>query len=565
MKKITLFLAVGLALTGIANAQRVTVTVAGSGYAGYTGDGGSSKLAQVSGPKDVCMDAAENIYFVDKANGRIRKVSAQKGVITTVAGGGSSIVDGVPAITAAIVPNYICVGTTGNLYFTTGNQIKKVDAASGLIYTIAGSLTSGYTGDGSFAMGAMLNNPQGIAIDAANDIYVVDRGNHAIRKINGTTGIITTIAGNGTPGFSGDGGPATASLLRGPVCVCVSSTGDVYFSDQNPTYPSYDNSIIRKISATTGNVTHICGVTSGGVSIYDVPAISAILGTITGICMNENEDGFYCNEMSCSCREMLFSTDTLYEIAGDFSIQSYSDDITSPLANMNIPYGLCADHRGNIYVADSNNQRVRKILRLQHTPRFAFGHGQYIDPVIGVAYSLDSLCWVTDLDLGQTESWSIVTPPAHGTLAGFPATASSNGDHSTTKPVGLSYTANSTYAGGDFFRVQVTDDGTYDTVNVYVGALGSIGTLSTGNTKNVTTAISIFPNPASSVLNVEWSNMQSKNAKIVITDIADRVYNSATLANNNGSGSAQIDISSLPSGAYFVRVDGTEARKFVKE
>ncbi len=543
-------------------AQRITVTVAGTGIAGCSGDGGSSKQAQISGPKDICLDAAQNIYFVDRGNGRIRKISAIKGIITTVAGGGASTADGVPATNASLTMNYMCISASGNIYFTTDdNRIRKI--SSGIVTTVAGTGAAGYSGDGGLALAATLNNPQGICIDAANNIYFVDRNNNCIRTITASTGNISTIAGNGTPGLAGDGGPAVSALLNAPVCICVSPIGDIYFSDQNPNYPSYDNSIIRKIEASTGLVTHIIGSLSGTYT-HDVPSLTAIMGTTTGLCFSPSGK-IYCNEMSCSNREHDFATDSLYLVAGDFSIQGYSDDIRSPLANMNIPYGLCVDLHETVYVADSNNQRIRKIIKLTNTPTFAFGRGQFMEPVIGTPFSLDSMLWITDLDLGQNETWTVVTPPAHGVLSGFPATNTSNGDNTTTKPSGLTYSASSGYSGSDLFRIRVSDDGGLsDTVTVYVGP-NSTGVTLEANSMVVATAINIFPNPASNVLNVEWTNLKNGATDVVIADITDKVFFTTKIAAGRTTGSTQFDISAIPAGVYFVKMNGVEMKKFVKE
>jgi len=547
------------------HAQTITVTLAGTGNTGYSGDGASSKHAELNGPKDICMDAAQNIYFIDKGNGAIRKISAAKGVITTIAGGGSSYADGIPATDAALLPNYMCMSSTDKLYFTTGHEVRMVDLATGKIKTIAGTGAAGYTGDMGLAISATLNNPQGICIDASNNLYVVDRNNHCIREIKASTGIITTITGNGTPASFGsflDGGAASSALLSYPVCICISPAGDIYFSDNSPNYPAYDNSVIRKISASTGIVNLIAGSYDGTglLGTCDLPPLFTIIGTTTGMCFSHGK--LYCNEMSCSCRCLDFTKDTLYNVAGNFAIEAYSNDTTGPLANMNNPYGLCVDKTGTIYIADSVNQRIRKVILLTHTPMFAYGHGLYIAPSTGMPASLDSLLWVTDLDAGQTETWSVVTPPTFGTLTGFPATATCNGDLNTTKATGLSYKTLSTYTDKDFFRVRVSDGVNADTINVSVGPKSSQDPLSVTHTTR-TTALSLFPNPATSVLNIQYSNLAAANNDITITDIANRVYYTTSVPANRKS-SVQINISSYPSGVYFVR-NGDEITKFVKE
>lgn len=541
------------------SAQYITETIAGNGIPGNTGDGGSSRLAQISGPKDIALDAYENIYFTDRGNGTIRKISKLKGIITTIAGGGSSLADGVPALSASIHPNYMCISSAGDIYFTTDNQIRKIDAVTNTITTIAGTSAPGFGGDGGLAVSALLSNPQGIAIDASNNLYVVDHGNQRLRKITASTGFISTIAGNGTIGFTGDGGPAVSAVLSGPVCVAINATGDIFFSDQNPNYPNYDNSIIRKIDAVTGVVTHICGSTTYSGSTYGVLALNATLGTTTGLCFG-NDGDMYCNEMSCSCRVLHFSSDTLDIVGGNFSIQSYTNDLAGPSSNMNIPYGLCVDHAGAVYVADSNNQRIRKIIKLSGTPTFAFGESQYIDPAVGVVYPLDSLLWVTDVDNGQTELWTIVTAPSHGTLFGFPAAQSSMSISTTSKPVSTSYTADLSYAGSDMFQIRVSDDVYSDVVTIYVGAYSvPLGNQIVNATQPT---VSLFPNPASAVLNLGWAGIEKNNSRLVIRDVTNHIVYSRSLLGSNGS--MQLNIGSFPAGMYFVNV-GEITTKFVKE
>ena len=567
MKKFILaFFSFGLVLSNSPSvkAQTIAVTVAGTGYAGYTGDGGNARMAQINGPRDVCMDAAQNIYFTDTANGLIRKISASKHVISTIAGGGSSIADGVAALSASISPNYMCISPAGDLYFSTQNQIRKIHLATGIITTVAGSGTAGYSGDGALATLATLTYPQGICLDAAGNLLVVDHGNNRIRKVAASTGIITTIAGSATAGYTGDGALASGAQLSGPVCICINAAGDIFFSDQNPNFPSVESTLIRKIMASTGIVSTVCGSVTGSTPYY-VGALDAFMGTTTGMCFcPSGTGGLFCTEVSCSCRELDFGSDSLYQVGGDFYNQSFTDDIGSLSANMNMPYGLYVDNMNSVYIADSANQRIRKLIRLTHKPSFAFGNGQYIDPAVGVSYPLDSLLWITDIDNMQTESWTIVSAPLHGTLTGFPTSAASNSTYATTKPSGLSYTPSASYSGADYFRIRVTDGMLQDTVVVYVGP-NSEALLVNNNVAN-SARVNVFPNPASSVLNIEWTDMQSEAQNIVITDIADRVvYTAAVPADKHITGSIQVDLSAFAAGTYIAKINGSEVRKFVKQ
>jgi len=560
-------------LHSFGQAQKITLTIAGNGTPSFYGDGGLAKKAGISGPKDVCLDASENLYFTDKANGRVRKITANGGIISTIAGGGTSTADGVPATAAAISPNYLCANSAGDIFITTGNTVRKIDAATGLITTVTGLGTAGFSGDGGMAVTAELNNPQGIAIDVAGNLYIADRGNSRIRKVTFSTGIITTLAGTGVLGYSGDGGLASLAQLRGPVCVCVNAAGDVFFSDQNPNYPSYDNSIIRKIDGSTGVVTHVAGAISGGVGFCNTPALLTILGTTTGMCIGPNGN-LYCNEMSCSCRELDFASDTMWILGGDFSIQSFSDDMFGPLANMNVPYGLCVDHLNNVYIADSNNQRIRKLNHLTHTPTFAFGRTQFFNPYSTTAFNIDTLLWITDVDEAETETWTVLTPPINGVLTGFPATAASMGKTRTTKPTGLAYTALPTYTGSDMFKVLVSDGMHSDTVLVFVGEIvplppppddtGHGGPTWVGNTTTDAPHLQVFPNPVASVLNIAWKDLKAASGALVIADIADRVLYTATL-DGRAPGSAQVDVSGFPSGVYVIRINNIEVQKFVKQ
>jgi len=471
MKKsnITLLLFALLMLAGnqMANAQRITVTIAGNGTAGYSGDQGWGKLASISAPYDVCMDAAGNVYFTDMGNGRVRKVSVKNGVITTVAGGGTSTLDGIPAINAAISPKNICIDAAGNLYVvsTATNQIKRIDAVTNIITTVAGTGSAGFSGDGGPAISATFNGILGICISSAGNIFLSDSGNSRIREIAAGTGIVTTIAGTGVASYTGDGGPAIAATLHSPTALTVNPAGDVFVMDQSG-YTVF-NAQLRKISAATGIISTIAGGSGG--PVFGSTLMNTYLADVTGLCM-DGDGNFFCNEVSCSCRELDMTTDSTYAVGGNFGIESYSENVNSNLAYMDNPYGICIDGAQNVYVADNFNNRIRKLIQLTHTPTFAFGQGEYLYTCPGSTVSFDSLLTITDLDAGQTETYTVVTPPAHGSLSGFPVSSTSNGTVSTSAPSGVSYTASGSYAGTDSFQVQVSDGALTDVVTIYVDA-----------------------------------------------------------------------------------------------
>lgn len=558
MKKTSTFLAaLCLSASFMATAQthtpRVTVTLAGDGFAGFSGDGALSKFAKIAGPKDVCVDLQNNLYFVDLINRRIRRIDAQTGIITTIAGGGSSTADGVPALSAQLdaSTSYMCVNPAGDIFICTENKIKKISAA-GIISTFAGTGAAGYTGDMGPATAATFNNLQGVALDAAGNLYVVDRNNARIRKINAATNIVTTIAGAGVPGYSGDMGAASVAQLSYPACIAVTSIGDIYFADQNPGFPAtYCDSKIRKITAATGIITTVAGQTPGSYT-FDYPANSCRIGTTTGICCDDG-DTIITNEWSCSCRSL--HSDSLFIVGGNFAIQGYSDAMASEFSNMNMPMGLCVDHAGSVYIADSANNRIRKIIKLSHTPTFTYGEGLFVQAHAGTAFSLDSLLWITDLDSGQVETWSVASAPSHGTLTGFPGTTTSVGITGVVARASLKYTPASTFTGNDVFKVRVSDGTLSDTITVYAAVTGGvINTVNDLSAKQLT----VFPNPATTQLFIEGT---VANADVVIRSVTGAACYTGVA---NAQGSASIDISMLPAGVYFVRVNEV-AKSFIKE
>jgi streptogramin lyase len=190
----------------------VITTVAGNGASGFSGDGGPATAANLSGPFGVAVDAAGNVLIADQNNARIRRVDAVTGVITTVAGNGAGGFsgDGGPATAASLSnPVGVAVDAAGNVLIAdrSNQRIRRVDAVTGVITTAAGNGASGFSGDGGPATAASLSSPWGVAVDAAGNVLIADQSNSRIRRVDAVTGVITTVAGNGTFGFSGDGGP----------------------------------------------------------------------------------------------------------------------------------------------------------------------------------------------------------------------------------------------------------------------------------------------------------------------------------------------------------------------
>jgi uncharacterized repeat protein (TIGR03803 family) len=259
-------------------------TVAGNGVQGYSGDGGPATSAKLFNPEGVAVDSAGNIYIAEWGDGRIRKVTASTGIITTVAGDGTEGYsgDGGPATSAELAyPEEVAVDSAGNIYIADSfnNRIRKVTVSTGTISTVAGDGTYGYNGDGIAATSAELADPCGVTVDSAGNIYIADSENERIRKVTASTGKISTVAGDGTYGYNGDGIPATSAELYVPSSVAVDAPGNIYIADSG-------NSRIRKVTALTGIISTVAGNGTAGYSGDGGAATSAELHGPPGVALD---------------------------------------------------------------------------------------------------------------------------------------------------------------------------------------------------------------------------------------------------------------------------------------
>ena len=273
-------------------------TFAGTGSAGFSGDGAAAKSAALNTPVFVASDAAGNVYIADQNNNRIRKVNLQ-GVITTFAGNGAAGFsgDGGPATSASFFnPVRVIADAAGNLYIAdqSNHRVRKVDS-SGIVSTFAGSGSAGFSGDGSAATSAALNNPTALALNASGNLYISDQFNHRIRRV-GTSGNIVTVAGNGAAGFAGDGSAASSASLNFPGGLVVDTAGTIFFADDL-------NFRVRQISP-------------GG---------------------------------------------TISTVAGNGSQSFSGDGGLATAASLNGQFGIALDPSGNLLIADSANQRIRLV------------------------------------------------------------------------------------------------------------------------------------------------------------------------------------------------------------
>lgn len=388
----------------------IITTFAGNGFDGFSGDGGQATSAALSQPQNLAF-AGGALYVVDKGNYRIRKVDLSTGVITTIAGSGQTTYSGdggqatavglgnAYAISIADNKMYIAIpdlnrvrkldlstgiiskyaggttgfsgdgglstsatmrspngvaATSGTLYIadSQNNRIRKVDIGTGVISTIAGNGTAAYTGDGGQATSASMNNPQGVMV-VDGCLYITDTGNHCIRKMDLSTGVITTVAGNGAANFTGDGGQATIGTFNTPNATSIAN-GKLYVVDQN-------NHRIRQVDLGTGIMGTFAG--NGGCGYNAAqdggPATSASMYNPTGVAVVDGKL-YVADSLNQRIRMIDLSSGLISTVAGNGTAGYAGDAGQATSAKLNNPFGIAAVS-GSLYIAEPQNQRVRMV------------------------------------------------------------------------------------------------------------------------------------------------------------------------------------------------------------
>jgi trimeric autotransporter adhesin len=331
--------------------------VAGTGSYGYSGDGGQATSAALYYPYGVAVDASGNIYIADTDNERIRMVTKSTGIISTVAGTGSSgsSGDGGQASSAALRNPYgVALDASGNIYIadTYNHRIRMVTKSTGIISTVAGTGSSGYSGDGGQATSVALRSPQGVAVDASGNIYIADTDNERIRMVTKSTGIISTVAGTGSYGYSGDGGQATSAALSYPRGITVDASGNIYIADNS-------NHRIRMVTKSTGIISTVAGTGSYSYSGDGGQATSAALYYPYGVALDASGNIYIADTYNNRIRMVTKSTGIISTVAGTGSFSYSGDGGQATSAVLKYPYGVAVDASGNIYIADTYNNRIR--------------------------------------------------------------------------------------------------------------------------------------------------------------------------------------------------------------
>jgi uncharacterized protein (TIGR03437 family) len=344
MKRFSL-LSCALFACGLASAQQYIVsTVAGTGTSpGWSGDGGPALSAQFTNPLRVAVDSQGNLYITDYSNYSVRKVTKSTGIVTTIAGNGSLGFSGDGSSgDGAQLSNIldVVVDNTGNVYIadSLNSRVRRVDP-SGTITTYAGNGTRGYGGDGGNATDAQLYFPSGLTVDSAGNLYIADYGNASVRKVTKSTGVITTVAGVGYSVFGGapgDGGLATKAFLELPYSVGLDGSGNLYIGD-------IGSSSIRRVGSSDGKIaTYVTNFLAQNFAMDPAGSI------------------YYTDQKTNTVRKILPGGTRLW-IGGNGTTGWDGDGGPATSAPFNLPYGVSVDANGNVYVADSGNAVIRRL------------------------------------------------------------------------------------------------------------------------------------------------------------------------------------------------------------
>lgn len=337
------------------SAAGVVSHFAGNGFRGYSGDGGPAVDASVNVLAGIYADSSGNLLLADTANCRIRKIDSN-GIITTIAGNGQCgrSPDNTLAVNASIGQSFsVAEDSAGNVYFadSQNNRVGKIDI-HGVLTTVAGTATAGYSGDNGPGAAAQLNNPQSVTVDTANNIVIGDTYNSAIRVVN-PAGIIRTLAGTGgKPGYSGDNGPAVSALIDKPWTVSADIHGNILFTD-------YDNDVIRQID-TKGVITTIAGNGKVGLPTNNVSATASAMNYPFGMAA-EPSGSFLIADFSNNVIRRVTTAGLIVTIAGTGFKVIPPNGGKALNAVLDAPSKVAIDPSGNLLIADSNNQLVERV------------------------------------------------------------------------------------------------------------------------------------------------------------------------------------------------------------
>ena len=336
-------------------------TVVGTGEKGFAGDSGPAERALLNGPFDLGFDATGNLYFSDTFNHRIRRVDRQTGVITTCAGSGEAGYggDGGPATRARLNEPYgIAIDSAANVYIADRHNhcVRRIDGASGVISTFAGNGAAGSGGDGALASQAAMVEPNGLALDPGRTrLLVADVADHRVRVVDLATGTISTFAGTGEAEHSGDGGPAISAGIHGARAVKVAADGTVYILERQ-------GSTLRAVDPRTGVISTVAGTGARGYGGDGGPAKAAVFDAPKELTLDPGGDILIVDTENHAIRCIHVATGVVETIAGGRKGPG-GDNGQATAAGLGRPHGAVVGPDGAIYIGDTENHRIRKLVR----------------------------------------------------------------------------------------------------------------------------------------------------------------------------------------------------------
>jgi hypothetical protein len=397
-------------------------TVAGDGIFGYSGDGGLATQAELYYPEDVLVGSQGNLLIADEGNSRLRQVSGATGIIQTTAGNGSSgdSGDGYAATNAQLSsPEGVSVNSAGDVVIadTDNCVVREILASKAVIQTIAG--VSGYCASegATNPPPAQLGDPWGVFVDGSGNVFITDTYNSEVQELVAATGVLQTVAGNGIYGYYGDGGPATEAELAYPEAVFVDGAGNIFIADT-------DNSVIREVVAATGNIQTVAGDGTAGYLGDGGPATHAELNYPAGVFVDSKGNIFIADTYNSVIREVLSATGDIETVAGNGTFGYLGDGGLATQAELADPAGVVVDSVGDIFIADTVNDRIRVVYGSTGVIDTIAGNGVYgfsgdggsatsAELAYPVALTLDSLgnILIAESDSSRIRQLTPSTPP----------------------------------------------------------------------------------------------------------------------------------------------------------
>jgi len=339
----------------------IITTAVGTGERGFAGDGGPAERAVLNGPFDIGFDPAGNLYFSDTFNHRIRRVDARTGIITTIGGNGAGGYsgDGGPATAAAFNEPYgIAVDRGGNIFLADRHNhcVRRIDGASGIVTTFAGNGSAGFVGDGGPAAQAGMVEPNGLAFDPAQHrLFIADVADNRVRVVDLAHGTISTFAGTGEAAHTGDGGPAHLAGVFGARAVKVAAEGTVFILERQ-------GSSLRGVDPRTGVITTVAGTGARGYRGDDGPMLAAVFDAPKEFAIDPGGDLLIVDTENHAIRRINMKSGTVDTIAGGHK-GSEGDGGPARQAGLGRPHGIAVGPDGALYIGDTENHRIRKLTR----------------------------------------------------------------------------------------------------------------------------------------------------------------------------------------------------------